>query len=146
MSPEPGPTSASALDVPDDCRRLHAGWADSRGAVFATGMDDRLPARMAAGWLAAGGTGPALDAGAGTCTHGHPGPEAPVHLAGVAPGGVFALPVKAAVREGRGFPAAVGVQGLDTAEGPIYGPAAATCDPAHAADLAFIVTFRAPGP
>lgn len=210
MTPDPGLNAAYALDGPEGCRRLYAAWADSYDADFAAGMDYRLPARVAGAFVAAGGAGPVLDAGAGTglvgaalralgfagaidgadlspamlaraerlgvyrslfeadltrplpqpgpwagvvsagtFTHGHLGPEALAHLAQAAPGALFALSVNAGVWAARGFPAALaalGVRGLDLAETPIYGPAAAARDPAHAADRALIVTFRAPGP
>lgn len=210
MTPDPDLSAAYALDGPEGCRRLYAAWADSYDADFAAGMDYQLPARVAAAYLAAGGAGPVLDAGAGTglvgaalralgfagaidgadlspamlaraqtlgvyrtlfeadltqplpfsgpwagvvsagtFTHGHLGPEALAHLAAAAPGALFALSVNAGIWAARGFAAALaalGVRGLDMAEVPIYGPAAAARDPAHAADRALIVTFRAPGP
>lgn len=84
----------------------------------------------------------------GTFTHGHVGPEAIPHLIALAaPGALFALSVNAGVWAAKGFPAtlaALPVAGLTTAVEPIYGPAAAAADPAHAADRALIVTFRVP--
>jgi SAM-dependent methyltransferase len=57
---------AFALRSADDCRALYDAWAASYDAGFAEGMDYRLPAHVAAAFLAAGGTGPVLDVGAGT--------------------------------------------------------------------------------
>lgn len=62
-----GLTDAYALNGPQDCRALYAGWADEYDAGFAAGMDYRLPAEVAAAFLRAGPPeGPVLDAGAGT--------------------------------------------------------------------------------
>lgn len=59
--------NAYALNGPEDCRRLYADWAASYDAGFAAGMEYRLPAHVAAAFLAHGGTdGPVLDVGAGT--------------------------------------------------------------------------------
>lgn len=84
----------------------------------------------------------------GTFTHGHVGPTAlPQLLAVAAPGALFALSVNAGVWDAQGFGpalAALPIADLTTTEAPIYGPAAAARDPAHAADRALIVTFRAP--
>ena len=57
---------AYALNGPEDCARLYADWAASYDAGFATDMDYRLPAHVAAAFLAHGGGGPILDVGAGT--------------------------------------------------------------------------------
>lgn len=84
---------------------------------------------------------------AGTFTHGHLGPGPLARLAAAAPGGLFALSVNAGVWAARGFPRALdslGARDLRLDEVPIYGPAAATRDPAHAADRALIAVFRAP--
>lgn len=66
MTTDPGLNAAYRLDGPEGCRRLYAAWADSYDADFAAGMDYRLPALVAGAFLAAGGAGPVLDAGAGT--------------------------------------------------------------------------------
>jgi len=58
--------AAFALRTPGDCQRLYRDWAASYDAGFAAGMDYRLPAHVAAAFLAGGGTGPVLDVGAGT--------------------------------------------------------------------------------
>lgn len=58
--------AAFSLRGADDCARLYAEWAASYDADFAAGMDYRLPAHVAAAFLAHGGTGPVLDVGAGT--------------------------------------------------------------------------------
>jgi predicted TPR repeat methyltransferase len=58
--------NAYALNGPEDCARLYADWAASYDAGFASEMDYRLPAHVAAAFLAHGGAGPILDVGAGT--------------------------------------------------------------------------------
>jgi predicted TPR repeat methyltransferase len=58
--------NAYALNGPQDCARLYADWAASYDAGFASNMDYRLPAHVAAAFLAHGGSGPILDVGAGT--------------------------------------------------------------------------------
>jgi len=83
----------------------------------------------------------------GTFTHGHVGPGALPHLlAATRPGGVVALSINAGIWDRLGFGAAFaalpGIHGLDRAEVAIYGQAAQSRDPAHAADRALIVTFR----
>ena len=204
----PDLSGAYALNGPEDCLRLYAGWADSYDADFAQSMDYRLPAEVAAAYLrAAPPAGPVLDVGAGTgllaqalhglghrdaidaldlsasmlaragekhlyraliegdvtrplpCagyagivssgtfTHGHVGPGALPHLlAATRPGGVVALSINAGIWDRLGFGAAFaalpGIHGLDRAEVAIYGQAAQSRDPAHAADRALIVTFR----
>jgi predicted TPR repeat methyltransferase len=199
---------AYALDGPHAVRRLYAGWAQTYDADFAAGMDYRLPAEVARAFLAAGGTGPVLDVGAGTgllgaalrgfgfagaidgvdlspemlalaarrgpyralfaadvtqalpqpgpwagvvssgtFTHGHLGPQPLALLAAAAPGALFALSVNAGVWDALGFPQALdslGARDLRLQEVPIYGPAAAARDPAHAADRALIAVFRGP--
>lgn len=59
-------THAYAIRSPEDCARVYADWAASYDAGFAAEMDYRLPAHVAAAFLAAGGRGPVLDVGAGT--------------------------------------------------------------------------------
>ncbi|TGD67789.1 class I SAM-dependent methyltransferase [Tabrizicola sp. WMC-M-20] len=58
--------AAFALTGPEDCARLYAEWAASYDTGFADSLDYRLPAHVAAAFLAHGGTGPVLDVGAGT--------------------------------------------------------------------------------
>lgn len=58
--------AAFALNTPEDCARLYAEWAASYDTGFAAGMEYRLPAHVAAAFLAHGGQGPVLDVGAGT--------------------------------------------------------------------------------
>lgn len=58
--------NAYALRGAEDCARLYAEWAKSYDSGFAKEMDYRLPAHVAAAFLAHGGTGPILDVGAGT--------------------------------------------------------------------------------
>lgn len=83
----------------------------------------------------------------GTFTHGHVGPEALAPLEAVAaPGCLFALSINAGVYAARGFDAAL-AQRPDVAliDVPIYGPAAAAQDPAHAADRGLIAVWRHSG-
>ena len=61
-----GLSHAYAIRSPEDCARVYADWAASYDSGFADGMDYRLPAHVAAAFLAAGGRGPVLDVGAGT--------------------------------------------------------------------------------
>jgi len=63
-----GPDLAAALAIrsPAECAALYRDWAASYDAGFAGAMDYRLPAHVAGAFLAAGGRGPVLDAGAGT--------------------------------------------------------------------------------
>jgi len=62
-----GLAGAYALDGQDACLRLYADWAQSYDAGFAEAMEYRLPAHVAAAFLAAGvPAGPVLDIGAGT--------------------------------------------------------------------------------
>lgn len=201
--------NAYALNGPDDCRRLYADWAASYDAGFAADMEYRLPAHVAAAFLAHGGgaAAPVLDVGAGTgllaaalrdhgfagaidgvdlspemlalagekrlyrrvfaaditrplppCgpyagivssgtfTYGHVGPDAIAHLEQVAaPGALFALSINAGVFRAQGFDRALAARpGVTLIEVPIYGPAAATHDPAHAADIGLIALWRQP--
>ncbi|NSY37334.1 class I SAM-dependent methyltransferase [Leisingera sp. ANG59] len=62
----PGLSNAYALSTPEDSRRLYADWAGSYDQDFAAGQDYLLPGLTAKAFAAAGGTGPVLDAGAGT--------------------------------------------------------------------------------
>lgn len=87
----------------------------------------------------------------GTFTAGHVGPEALPSLLDVAlPGAQFALSVNRRVWTAQGFDRAfdaLAAQGRITAlqiiEVQVYGPAATTLDPDHAADRAQVVLFRA---
>ncbi|OBY26454.1 class I SAM-dependent DNA methyltransferase [Leisingera sp. JC1] len=62
----PGLSDAYALSTPEDSRRLYADWATSYDQDFAVDQDYLLPGLTAKAFAAAGGTGPVLDAGAGT--------------------------------------------------------------------------------
>lgn len=64
--PAPDLSAAYALQTPEDNRRLYADWAATYDRDFAAAMAYRLPQAVAAAFAAAGGTGPVLDAGAGT--------------------------------------------------------------------------------
>lgn len=66
MSDEPDLAAALGLQSPEDSLRLYRDWAASYDAGFARAMEYRLPAHVAAAFLAAGGAGPVLDVGAGT--------------------------------------------------------------------------------
>lgn len=55
-----------ALKTPQDNRQHYDGWAESYDSAFVTGMDYRLPERVAAAFAAAGPEAPVLDVGAGT--------------------------------------------------------------------------------
>ncbi len=59
-------TQALALDGPDATLRLYRDWAATYDSGFARDMDYRLPAQVAAAFMAAQGQGPVLDVGAGT--------------------------------------------------------------------------------
>ncbi|MFN4157067.1 MAG: class I SAM-dependent DNA methyltransferase [Gemmobacter sp.] len=58
--------AAYAPRTPEDIRRLYADWAATYDSDFAARMAYRLPDLVAQAYAAAGGTGPVLDAGAGT--------------------------------------------------------------------------------
>lgn len=62
----PGLADAYELSTPEDSRRLYADWATTYDQDFAAGQDYLLPGLTAKAFAAAGGTGPVLDAGAGT--------------------------------------------------------------------------------
>lgn len=83
----------------------------------------------------------------GTFTRGHVGPEALPFLLEVAERGAqFALSINAAVYAARGFDRALhdlpAVTALQLVEVEVYGAAAQTLDPDHAADRAMIALFR----
>jgi trans-aconitate methyltransferase len=87
----------------------------------------------------------------GTFTAGHVGPEALPHLLDVAlPGAQFAVSINRRVWSGAGFDSALDtlakagrITGLQLIEVEIYGAAAASLDPEHAADRGLIALFRA---
>jgi len=67
MTTKPDLSNAYALKGPDDVLRLYAGWAGSYDADWASSMDYRLPAEVAAALLRMGRPkGAVLDVGAGT--------------------------------------------------------------------------------
>ena len=57
---------ALGLTGPEACLAYYRDWAANYDTGFAEGMEYRLPAHVAAAFLAAGGEGPVLDVGAGT--------------------------------------------------------------------------------
>jgi len=57
---------AYALRTPEDNRRFYRDWSRTYDSDFAGPQDYLLPGHVAAAFAAAGGTGPVLDAGAGT--------------------------------------------------------------------------------
>ncbi len=57
---------AYALRTPDDSRRLYRDWAEDYDSDFAARRGYRLARVVAEAFVAAGGTGPVLDAGCGT--------------------------------------------------------------------------------
>jgi predicted TPR repeat methyltransferase len=63
---DPDLAAALALTGPEATLKLYRDWAASYDSGFADSMDYRLPAHVAGAFLAAGGTGPVLDVGAGT--------------------------------------------------------------------------------
>ncbi|NVK15734.1 MAG: class I SAM-dependent methyltransferase [Rhodobacteraceae bacterium] len=62
----PGLADAYELSTPEDSRRFYADWAGTYDQDFAAGQDYLLPGLTAKAFAAAGGSGPVLDAGAGT--------------------------------------------------------------------------------
>ncbi len=64
--PKPDLDSAYSLKTTDDAKRLYADWAESYDTDFVVTHDFVLPARVAAAFARAGGTGPVLDFGTGT--------------------------------------------------------------------------------
>ncbi len=63
---EPDLSAALALTGPDATLELYRDWAATYDGTFATGMEYNLPAHVARAFLAARGSGPVLDIGAGT--------------------------------------------------------------------------------
>ena len=63
---DPDLTSALALRGTDETLRLYRDWAATYDSGFVADMGYRLPAHVAGAFVAAGGTGPVLDVGAGT--------------------------------------------------------------------------------
>ncbi|WP_103335417.1 class I SAM-dependent DNA methyltransferase [Pseudotabrizicola formosa] len=80
----------------------------------------------------------------GTFTHGHVGPAALAQLeTQAAPGALIALSINQGVYRSMGFDAALAQRpGVTLLEVPIYGPAAAEKDPAHAAQRGLIALWR----
>ncbi len=65
-SEKPNLDAALSLTSAEDRLRMYRDWAASYDAGFAADLDYRLPAHIAGAFMAAGGTGPILDIGAGT--------------------------------------------------------------------------------
>ncbi len=63
---KPDLTAALASSDPQATRRLYKDWAATYDSDFASSMEYRLPAHVAAAFVAANGRGPVLDVGAGT--------------------------------------------------------------------------------
>lgn len=63
---QPGLDDAYALSGAEDARRLYADWAETYDSDFAEANAYRPPEVVARVFAEAGGTGPVLDAGAGT--------------------------------------------------------------------------------
>ncbi|WP_291732938.1 class I SAM-dependent methyltransferase [Leisingera sp. F5] len=63
---KPGLSNAYALQTPAGSKQLYGDWASTYDQDFAAGQDYLLPGLTAKAFAAAGGTGPVLDAGAGT--------------------------------------------------------------------------------
>lgn len=64
--PQDSLDAAYAVSTPADCVRLYASWAANYEDDFAARMDWVMPGLVAETYVALGGTGPVLDAGAGT--------------------------------------------------------------------------------
>jgi SAM-dependent methyltransferase len=58
--------AALGLSGPEDCLAHYRAWAATYDSGFAGEMDYRLPAHVAAAFMATGASGPVLDVGAGT--------------------------------------------------------------------------------
>lgn len=207
---DPDLSAALALTGPEATLALYRDWAASYDTGFAKDMDYRLPAHVAAAFLAAKGQGPVLDVGAGTgllaealrqmgfmdridaldfsaemlgraaekrlyaglfradvtmplplppiyngvtssgtFTAGHVGPQAFGPMLEVArPGAQFALSINRRVWTEAGFDSALTdlaarglIRDLQLIDVQIYGPAAASLDPAHADDRASVALF-----
>ncbi|MFK7755097.1 MAG: class I SAM-dependent methyltransferase [Sedimentitalea sp.] len=63
---KPDLDSAYNLQTPEDSKRLYADWADNYDETFAASSNYRLHIAAAQAFVAAGGSGPVLDVGAGT--------------------------------------------------------------------------------
>lgn len=63
---EPDVHQAYALKTPEDSKRLYASWASTYDQTFAEKTGFAFPRQVADLFYANGGTGPVLDAGAGT--------------------------------------------------------------------------------
>jgi ubiquinone/menaquinone biosynthesis C-methylase UbiE len=66
MPDKPDVDSAYALTSADDNKRLYGDWAETYDTTFARAKDFRMPAHVATLYRDHNGTGPVLDAGAGT--------------------------------------------------------------------------------
>lgn len=63
---DPGLKGALELNGPEACLAYYRDWAARYDGGFADSMDYRLPAHVAAAFMATGAAGPVLDVGAGT--------------------------------------------------------------------------------
>ena len=66
MTDNPGLKAAYALKTPDDSRALYADWAESYDSDFVSNAQYILHQAVAQAFVAASGSGPVLDMGAGT--------------------------------------------------------------------------------
>ena len=66
MGQTPDVDDAYAMSSPDEVKDLYRAWSHSYDAVFSEGQGYQLPREVATAFVAAGGTGPVLDVGAGT--------------------------------------------------------------------------------
>ncbi|MEM9438740.1 MAG: class I SAM-dependent methyltransferase, partial [Pseudomonadota bacterium] len=66
MAKKPELDAAYTLKDADEARAFYGDWAETYDSSFAASRDYILHEEVAAGFVAAGGTGPVLDVGAGT--------------------------------------------------------------------------------
>lgn len=66
MKPPPNLRDAYAMSSSGDAKSLYRAWANSYDVGFGDGQGYQLPRLVAQAFIAAGGTGPVLDVGAGT--------------------------------------------------------------------------------
>ena len=66
MADDPDVDDAYALSSPEDIKALYRTWAHSYDTAFHDGQGYQLAREVAEAFIAAGGTGPVLDVGAGT--------------------------------------------------------------------------------
>ncbi len=66
MTDKPDVTTAYALRSKSDVTRLYETWADTYDETFVEAQGYQMPREIAEAFVAAGGTGPVLDVGAGT--------------------------------------------------------------------------------